>query len=334
MARDWIVVPHINRGGAILAPSAGPVPSGGPFTFNTPLAEGTLIGQLTATNSPNKWTILGGDPAGNFAIDNSGNITAAQNINGSGAETLIVQASNLNGGGTCFVNMTWLPPTVTFDLVATPAQQDIGFGATTATFNSLSLGPAFSGRVLVAAVNTTMVNTGSVGAPTLTLTTGSGTQTMSLACWSGSGAGVISGIWYLLDGTSTSGSITVQMTATNGGVVPVINWISCFVASLEFSTGAPTSENVKAFSFAGDPQTCGAVTIPTPGGLAVATGCNTNNQTATLTFNFTLADEDNNASSNIIAFIGTQNTPGAFTSEFSGSPFSGSVMATAAWTAI
>lgn len=70
------------------------------YTYS-PASTSQAVGTLSATNSPTSWTITGGNSAGNFAIDNSGNITITStgqaNLTGSSDEvdfSLTVTASN------------------------------------------------------------------------------------------------------------------------------------------------------------------------------------------------------------------------------------------------
>lgn len=90
-----------------------PLSGGAPVLVNqklypsTPASNGGIVGTLSATNSPTRWSIVGGDPEGDFAISAAGEITftsrGATHYDGALARktaTLAVQASNSVGSAT------------------------------------------------------------------------------------------------------------------------------------------------------------------------------------------------------------------------------------------
>jgi hypothetical protein len=87
------MIPVGLKGIAILVPVINPAG----FTVASPQNAGFTVGQVFASNFPTNWTILSGDPLGNFAINSAGNITLANQLSGSGSATLTVQASNAYG---------------------------------------------------------------------------------------------------------------------------------------------------------------------------------------------------------------------------------------------
>lgn len=66
----------------------------------TTSAKNTAAGSLSATNTPTSWTIVNGNEAGYFAIDNSGNVTV--NVDSGltvGTYVLNIAARNATGAG-------------------------------------------------------------------------------------------------------------------------------------------------------------------------------------------------------------------------------------------
>lgn len=81
-------------------PVGAPVVSPATFSLALPATNGQAVGTVTATNSPTAWAIVSGG-AGDFAIDNSGNLT----VTPLGAANLVpgdrnMEISATNTGGT------------------------------------------------------------------------------------------------------------------------------------------------------------------------------------------------------------------------------------------
>jgi hypothetical protein len=86
-----------------LVPPLPPAPVVTPATFNAtlPLLNNQLLGTLVATGAPTTWTITGGNAAGFFAIDNTGNVSVtAAGVAGITATTYNLTVTATNTGGT------------------------------------------------------------------------------------------------------------------------------------------------------------------------------------------------------------------------------------------
>lgn len=168
------------------AAASAPVVSSDSFNLTIPATTGTVVGTMTATNSPTSWSITAGNSSGFFAIDNSGVIT----VTSTGASgltantyTLTCQATNGagNGSGTATITaatagstydnvnnypssanrpvytssthtLVWIGPTVTGGDSSTNAA-----GASTTTDVSHSLVLTVSGTVTSSAANQVFV---------------------------------------------------------------------------------------------------------------------------------------------------------------------------------
>jgi hypothetical protein len=116
-----LTVQATNAGGAgsgtasitILPASGLRVINAGPFIISTPVTLGQVVGTVTAVGGATAWAIIGGNPGGYYAIDNSGVITitaagVAGITPGSGA-LLQVQASNAISSATGTASIAVIP---------------------------------------------------------------------------------------------------------------------------------------------------------------------------------------------------------------------------------
>jgi hypothetical protein len=100
------------------------------MTTSSPAVSGATIGTAVATNSPTGWSIIAGDPNGNFAISNAGVITYASHAptDFDGAfpfqtAGLTVQASNGAGSGSATITINiWADGALSAPVIAAGAQ--------------------------------------------------------------------------------------------------------------------------------------------------------------------------------------------------------------------
>ena len=96
----------------VLSGGSAPVPINQKFYAPAPASSGGRVGAVLATNSPTSWSIIAGNPAGDFAISDTGVVTftsrGAAHYDGTIAlksATLTVQATNTSGAATATVEV-------------------------------------------------------------------------------------------------------------------------------------------------------------------------------------------------------------------------------------
>lgn len=202
---------------------------------------------------------------------------------------------------------------LTWTDTAGPAIQSIGFATNVITFSSAAVNNPATANTIVVTVST------SANGPTTGVTIGGDAMTSVIA----SSAGTVGcSIWRRTGNIYTTPNIVVTTTAA-------AQFVGITVGYLENANTVQTDTDVKTYGYTADPQSPGAITIPT-GGIAVAVLCSETGANDP-TWNNGTEDFDLVSGTSWRHTSGSHAVAGAFTLSISNFAFAGSAIAIAAW---
>lgn len=154
--------------------------------------------------------------------------------------------------------------TITYE--AAPAIQSLG--TPTTTFSSVSLGSASPGRIIVVCATAAAMNSST---DTMTATEAGNAMTSARQQTRASGGSEFQGLFYIVDATNTTATITVTSTQGTMAHIGIAVWQISGSA-----TPAPNTTAVDAYNYNADPQTTSsALTVLSNGGSIACGGSET-----------------------------------------------------------
>lgn len=209
--------------------------------------------------------------------------------------------------------------TLVITAVASPAVQS---SASPATFSSVNLGTATSGRIIVVCFSSDSMNASDF----VTITVAGNAMTLITQQIKATSQYNYQGMFYIVDGTNTSANIVV--TANSGGS---LNQCGILVYAITgASSSAPTSYAGEVYNYNNDPRTTTSALTIASGGEAIVFGASETAST-TVTWNVGSQDYSITNGTNWMMASGHITTTGSVTPSVSIGNGNGWGMLAAAW---